>query len=32
MARVAIDKPEHIDDPIIQDIFRWVTDMEGDRF
>lgn len=30
MARVAIKKPETLDDPIIQEIFSWVTDMEGD--
>ncbi len=29
MARVAIKKPETLDDPIIQEIFSWVTDMEG---
>ena len=29
MARVAIKRPETIDDPIIQEIFSWVTDMEG---
>ncbi|MCY4389726.1 MAG: hypothetical protein OXC18_21725 [Desulfurellaceae bacterium] len=29
MARVAINKPERIDDPIIQEIFSWVTEMEG---
>ena len=30
MARVAIKKPETLDDPIIQEIFGWVTDMEGE--
>ncbi len=30
MARVAIKRPETIDDPIIQEIFSWVTDMEGE--
>ncbi len=29
MARVAIKKPEPLDDPVIQEIFSWVTDMEG---
>ncbi len=29
MARVAIVKPETITDPIIQEIFSWVTEMEG---
>ena len=29
MARVALNKPERIDDPIIREIFSWVTDMEG---
>lgn len=29
MARVKIIKPEHVDDPIIQEIFTWVTEMEG---
>jgi uncharacterized peroxidase-related enzyme len=29
MARVAIVKPESVTDPIIQEIFSWVTDMEG---
>jgi uncharacterized peroxidase-related enzyme len=30
MARVAIKKPETLDDPIIQEIFSWVTDIEGE--
>ena len=30
MARVAIKKPEMLDDPIIREIFSWVTDMEGE--
>ena len=30
MARVAIKKPETLDDPIIQEIFSWVTAMEGE--
>ena len=30
MARVQIIKPETVDDPVIQDLFNWVTDMEGD--
>ena len=30
MARVAIPKPEKVDDPIIREIFSWVTDMEGE--
>ncbi|MES9825431.1 MAG: hypothetical protein ABW127_13475 [Candidatus Thiodiazotropha endolucinida] len=29
MARVNIVKPDRVDDPIIQEIFSWVTDMEG---
>lgn len=29
MARVAIVRPESVTDPIIQEIFSWVTDMEG---
>ena len=29
MARLAIKKPETRDDPLIQEIFSWVTDMEG---
>ncbi|MGE0822664.1 MAG: carboxymuconolactone decarboxylase family protein [Candidatus Binatia bacterium] len=29
MARVAIYKPETVTDPIIQEIFSWVTEMEG---
>lgn len=29
MARVKIVKPEQISDPIIQEIFSWVTEMEG---
>ena len=29
MARVAIKKPETLDDPVIQEIFSWVTAMEG---
>jgi uncharacterized peroxidase-related enzyme len=29
MARVAIVKPENIDDPVIGDIFAWVTEMES---
>ena len=29
MARVSINKPDNIDDPVIQEIFAWVTDMEG---
>lgn len=29
MARVKLDKPD-VDDPIIQDIFSWVTEMEGE--
>ncbi|MBT3016714.1 MAG: carboxymuconolactone decarboxylase family protein [Candidatus Thiodiazotropha sp. (ex Clathrolucina costata)] len=29
MARVKIVKPNRVDDPIIQEIFSWVTDMEG---
>lgn len=30
MARVKVWKPEDTDDPIIQEIFAWVTEMEGD--
>ena len=29
MARVAITKPRNIDDPVISEIFDWVTDVEG---
>lgn len=29
MARVKIVKPDKVDDPVIQEIFSWVTDMEG---
>lgn len=29
MARVKIIKPELVDDPVIEEIFNWVTDMEG---
>ena len=29
MARVAIVKPERVDDPMIHQIFEWVTQMEG---
>lgn len=29
MARVSIAKPEKVDDPAIQGIFEWVTQMEG---
>jgi len=29
MARVRIAKPEKIDDPVIQEIFDWATQMEG---
>lgn len=29
MARVQIVKPDMVDDPIIQEIFNWVTEMEG---
>jgi len=29
MARVALIKPDNVDDPIIQEIFAWVTQMEG---
>src|SRR5210317_1253973 len=29
MARVKIVKPETVADPVIQEIFSWVTDMEG---
>ena len=30
MARVKIVKPDPVDDPVIQELFAWVTDMEGD--
>ncbi|MBW4709063.1 hypothetical protein KX928_14830 [Roseobacter sp. YSTF-M11] len=30
MARVKIWSPDETDDPVIQDIFAWVTEMEGD--
>ena len=29
MARVKIVKPDAVDDPVIQEIFSWVTEMEG---
>ncbi|MFO1376113.1 MAG: hypothetical protein U1F14_03800 [Steroidobacteraceae bacterium] len=29
MARVALVRPEHIDDPVIREIFAWVTEVEG---
>ena len=29
MARVKIVKPDSVDDPVIQEIFDWVTQMEG---
>lgn len=29
MARVQIVKPENVDDPVIQELFSWVTEMEG---
>ena len=29
MARVALIKPDSVDDPVIQEIFSWVTQMEG---
>ena len=29
MARVRIAKPDQVDDPVIQEIFGWVTQMEG---
>ena len=29
MARVKIVKPEEVDDPVIREIFEWVTQMEG---
>lgn len=29
MARVSIAKPDQVNDPIIQEIFDWVTQMEG---
>ncbi len=29
MARVALVRPEHIDDPVIREIFTWVTEVEG---
>jgi uncharacterized peroxidase-related enzyme len=30
MARVDIIRPDNVDDPIIREIFSWVTDMEGE--
>lgn len=30
MARVKMFKPDSVDDPVIQELFAWVTDMEGD--
>ncbi len=30
MARVNISKPDSVDDPLIKEIFSWITDMEGD--
>jgi uncharacterized peroxidase-related enzyme len=30
MARVQIVKPDSVDNPIIEELFNWVTDMEGD--
>src|SRR5438270_3168955 len=29
MARVRIVKPENVDDPVVREIFDWVTQMEG---
>jgi uncharacterized peroxidase-related enzyme len=29
MARVKIVKPDVVDDPVVQEIFNWVTEMEG---
>src|SRR5437773_11576713 len=29
MARVKIVKPEKVDDPVVREIFDWVTQMEG---
>ena len=29
MARVKIVKPDAVTDPVIEEIFSWVTDMEG---
>ena len=29
MTRVALIKPDTVNDPVIQEIFSWVTDMEG---
>ena len=29
MARVKIVKPEKVDDPVVREIFEWVTQMEG---
>lgn len=29
MARVALIKPDSVDDPVIEEIFSWVTQMEG---
>ena len=30
MARITIPQPDKVDDPLIQEIFAWVTHMEGD--
>lgn len=30
MTRVAVPKPESVDDPLIEEIFAWVTQMEGE--
>ena len=30
MTRVAVPKPESVDDPLIEEIFAWVTKMEGE--
>ena len=30
MARVPLVKPENNDDPIVQEMFDWVTSVEGD--
>ena len=29
MARVNISKPDKVDDPVIEEIFSWITEMEG---
>ena len=30
MARVSIKKPENLDDPVVNELFSWITEMEGE--